>query len=1073
MSEEEKPQAKPKKRRRWKRWFLGVLVLLAGLLVWFNGPGLRWVLTKVINSQLEAQQLSGSFEVRGTALTGISLHDISLSGEGLIRKAESDLIAIDWSLTSLLNQRVEAVTLQRLDLIIDPVAAPPSKPSSEPDEASTPLAETLNLVRGYVQPTEISLTDLRIEVIEITAVTLASFTHESGSDQYQINELEGRDHLDRPIVNPATTLTWTEKGFEADQISLRPTLGLRNLVFHPGEQGALNLYLADRQLKITSDLKSSHQIVLLSPDLPIREILELAQPDLEVSGAITNLKMNSTGGVLDIAVENLAYQDQTIKKASLKANFPSFLDPFDKPAEISFALDEKLTLDGSITLKEEPLDSIADLNFTVNWPDFPAAEGEIAYDSREARVLARTLDSLLLTARYQVDSQSYGAEVVANIANPEVLHPSLLGPLEFTAKAKGNLDEATHSGSLDLAGLNLKQADFPTATTSGKIFWNWPESVTVENITTTTPDGRLQGSLVWKDNTLEIPGLDLIEEETKLLGIKAKVPASLEMKSLEDFLASKNPLSVKISSEPLSFKKLSGYIPLPPDLQGILQADLVLAGSPSEPSLDGFTTLDDFRLASQPDLPPVSVDLNFETNDQTLTLKATADEPGGPLLDLEGQLPFIPKAWLDRKADPANAPLSLTARTPVIDLRRIEPFVPAIKRLDGSLEVNVEVSGTVSDPELSGFADASIKTLRLEDSPFSDFKNSAFRARFAKKTVTIEPSIINLSGGTANLRGTVDLNNPDPVFDLRIGGKYLLLYRTPDFSLRSNADLRLAGPFSAATISGDLRIVESLIYKDIEILPFGVPRTTEIPQPSLPSFSAKATTSSKPSAPTPSGPMDWELDINVSTQDAILIRGNLVEGQITGQFKVGGTVGDPTTNGKLTTQELVADLPFSKLEIQTGVITLRPESLTNPVVNIRGESKIGQYMVEVYFSGPVQNPRLVLTSDPPMPESEIMLLLATGSASSQLADQQLASQKALQYLFEGLRRRNGDKDKSVLQRLIKNSDQIELSLGNTNQYSGRSFSSASLEITDQWDFTTQIDQQGQTRALLVFSVRLK
>ena len=102
-----------------------------------------------------------------------------------------------------------------------------------------------------------------------------------------------------------------------------------------------------------------------------------------------------------------------------------------------------------------------------------------------------------------------------------------------------------------------------------------------------------------------------------------------------------------------------------------------------------------------------------------------------------------------------------------------------------------------------------------------------------------------------------------------------------------------------------------------------------------------------------------------------------------------------------------------------------------------------------------------------------MLLLATGSASAELEDRQVASQKALQYLLEGLRRRNRGKDKSVFQRLLKNSDQIELSLGDTNQFSGRKYSSATLEIDDQWDFTTQINDQGQTRALVVFSVRLK
>ena len=102
-----------------------------------------------------------------------------------------------------------------------------------------------------------------------------------------------------------------------------------------------------------------------------------------------------------------------------------------------------------------------------------------------------------------------------------------------------------------------------------------------------------------------------------------------------------------------------------------------------------------------------------------------------------------------------------------------------------------------------------------------------------------------------------------------------------------------------------------------------------------------------------------------------------------------------------------------------------------------------------------------------------MLLLATGSVSSQLANQEVASQKALQYLFETLRRRNGEKDKSILQRFLKNSGQIKVSLGDTNQYSGQNFSSATLNLDDRWDFTTQIDEQGQTRAFLVFSVRFK
>ena len=362
--------------------------------------------------------------------------------------------------------------------------------------------------------------------------------------------------------------------------------------------------------------------------------------------------------------------------------------------------------------------------------------------------------------------------------------------------------------------------------------------------------------------------------------------------------------------------------------------------------------------------------------------------------------------------------------------------------------------------------------MRIAESPISDFKESHFEVAFRDNQATITDSYVKASGGKAKIGGTVDLRGEEPVFDINLNGRYLLLHRTTDYTFRGHPNLRLQGPFSKARISGQLEIAESLIYKDVEILPFGVSRTTEIPRPKLPSFSKRRKkTQAKKNSP---GMMDWGLDIAVTIEDPILIRGNFAKGKINGQnLRVGGTLGDPQTSGTLSAEDLVADLPFSTLEVQTGVVTLRPDSLSNPLLDLRGSSTVGQYTVQVYLSGAIQNPKLILTSDPPLPESEIMLLLATGSASTELSNQQVASQKALQYLFETLRRRNRGKNKSVFQRLLKNSKQIDLALGETNRFTGRNYSSASLRINDEWDFTTQIDEQGQTRALVVFSIRFR
>lgn len=1075
MPAEEAPSPDtPKPRRRWKRWVFGLLLVLAGFLIWANGPGIRWGVKKVIVQQLEAQKLSGSFQVKGTALTGLAIHKLSLTGESKIQSVESNLLKIDWSLSSLLKKELEAITLDKLHLVIDPKAPalPPEEEDPEEDEkAKKSLSETLNLVRGFLQPAQISITDLNVVVKETTTVSLASLTHLANTTDYLIADLRTVDHLDRPIHNPASTLTWTEQGFTLDQLTLLPRLSLQNLVFHPEKSAAAEILIADQKLSLTSDLAKAHRITLDSPTLSIPAIVELVKPGLQADGTITALEIDTAKGLVNIQGRDLQWEDQKLASLSIETRAPDLLSPYDKPIEIKVALADQLDLTGTITPAKELLDSQADLAFTLRDPRIPTITGELAYDSREARVLASALDGLRVNARYFVDSSTYEAEAISALKDASQLHEKLTGPLDFTLTAKGAVKEATHSGNLKLTRLQLNQSGLPDATTSGTVTYDWPKNVTVQNLTMTSPEGQIKANLAWQDDLLTISQLDLIESGTKLLSATAKLPAPLDTKSLDDLLNSTAPISLIIKSQPLTFKKLSSFAPIPPELSGIIQADLSLSGSLAKPALNGFATLDDFRTSAQPDLPPVDLNLNFKTENQKLLLTAKATEPGGPLINLDGALPFLPRAWIDRKTNPNDSPIELRASSPELDLRRVQPFVPVIQKITGTLKLDVLMSGTISDPQYSGSAKARIAKMRLAKSPISDFRDTNFDATFLGKIVTIQPSSISASGGTAKVNGTIDLAGTEPLFNINLNGRHILLHRTPDYTFRGNTALNLRGPLSKANISGSLQITESLFYKDLEILPFGVPRTTDIPQPNLPSFSVKpAPKNAKKSS---SGVMDWGLNIDVTTADPILIRGNLARGEISGKVKVTGTIGSPKTSGTIASKDLVADLPFSNLQVQTGIITLRPDSLTNPLINLRGSSTVGQYTVQVYLTGPVQNPTLILTSDPPLPEPEIMLLLATGSASAELEDRQVASQKALQYLVEGFRRRNRGRDKTVLQRLLKNSDQIELSLGDTNQFSGRKFSSASLEIDDQWDFTTQIDEQGQTRALVVFSFHFK
>lgn len=1195
---EDKDTDPPKPSRRRRRLILYGFILIVGFLTWVNGPGIRWGFEKILLQQLASQDLSGGFTVKGSALSGISICDISIKGKSTIQSVKSDLIKVEWSLGSLIDKELESVILRRLHVVVDPEAPKPEALSGgrslgAASDSGVSLKSALDLIRGFIQPAKISVTDLKVEVRDITQVSLASFTHTAGETSYLISNLKSRDHLGRAIHNSKSILNWNEDGFAIDRLTFNPQLAIQNISFKPEKSASLCISIANSQLLLQSDLRSSHQISLESPSLAIPSLIKLARPDLEAEGEITKLKINTATGLVLLEARDLKYADQEISHASIDASAKDLLSPFQNPINLNVAIDDKIKADGFIMMNRSILDSTAELDLILNWPKTPTINAALHYRSREVRVIASTLDNLQATAQFKVDPQTYQAKFHSEINDAKTLDENLEGPLKFTSVAKGNFKTAEHFGSLDLFALGVHPPNFPQAVTNGKITWNWPDKIALEHLEVITSEAVAKAKITWADDTLEVDHIKLFTKDDELLSMQANFPLPFSTRSLNDLFELKKEVSLKIESRPLTLKQFSSFSPIPAELSGILHAEnFNLSGTFAKPSINGRISLENFQSTATPQLLPAAMAVVVKTEDEKLIVDIEAEDSEGQLLKLDGTFPFLPRKWIDLKMIPLDSPITLNIKNDQLDLRRIQPltpsipdimgtlnldlklsgtlmtpevsgkingsnlntslqdslpnlgfdlelktddqeltltgsgkdgdstlmtifgnlplqpktwlglpesepakkmlleirdagialnrvqpFVPLIKAVEGSLDVNIKAIGTVSNLQFSGDADLKIKKMRLNDSSGSEFRDSRITIKLANDILTIDESPIVASGGKATIRGSIDLTSKDdqfdPVFDLKLNGKYILLYRTKDFNFRGHPNLTIKGPYSKAKIAGTLKITDSLIYKDVEILPFGVPRTTEIPKPNLPSFSQNPGIKNQTISPS-SGFLDWDLEIDITLEDPVLIRGNLVDGKINGQnLKIRGTLGAPRSYGSLSTENLVADLPFSKLEVQSGIVNLRPDSLMNPYLSLKGSSKISSYLVQVYLSGTIQNPELVLTSDPPLPESEIMLLLATGSVSTQLSDQQVASQKALQYLFETLRRRNGERDKSIFQRLLKNSGQIKLSLGETNQYSGQNFSSATLRLDERWDFTTQIDEQGQTRALVVFSVRFK
>ncbi len=165
---------------------------------------------------------------------------------------------------------------------------------------------------------------------------------------------------------------------------------------------------------------------------------------------------------------------------------------------------------------------------------------------------------------------------------------------------------------------------------------------------------------------------------------------------------------------------------------------------------------------------------------------------------------------------------------------------------------------------------------------------------------------------------------------------------------------------------------------------------------------------------------DWKFNISIRTDDAFLIQSNLARGRVTISLQAGGTGAAPSVTGFVQVDRLVASLPFSKMEIDNGRIDfVHGGNILDASLSILGRSTVSDYEVRMRIFGKVSNPTVLLDSSPPLAQGDILVLLATGSTTSQFEQNPsllagratfIVLEQLYRKLFPGTNRADGQKE---------------------------------------------------------------
>jgi translocation and assembly module TamB len=227
-----------------------------------------------------------------------------------------------------------------------------------------------------------------------------------------------------------------------------------------------------------------------------------------------------------------------------------------------------------------------------------------------------------------------------------------------------------------------------------------------------------------------------------------------------------------------------------------------------------------------------------------------------------------------------------------------------------------------------------------------------------------------MGGGTLTAKGGVAFR-PAVQFGLGLEGDHVRL-RYPD-GVRAllGATLSLSGTPQASSVTGQITINSVSFTPDFDL-------NTFVGQFGAPSAASVST-----------GGLADNMRLNIALQSASQM--NLQSSQVSikgsANLRIVGTATNPVVLGRtdLTGGELF--FAGNRYVVQEGTIAFLNPVTTEPVVNLRVQTKINDYDIQLGLQGPISRLHTTYTSDPALPPADIINLIARGQTIESAAAQ--------------------------------------------------------------------------------------
>lgn len=442
-------------------------------------------------------------------------------------------------------------------------------------------------------------------------------------------------------------------------------------------------------------------------------------------------------------------------------------------------------------------------------------------------------------------------------------------------------------------------------------------------------------------------------------------------------------------------------------LSGTLDGSAQIGGTADQPTGDWRIRMARLATTQARDIgaPPIDVSAQGRLEGGATSVDARASAGRAGTITVTGRVP------LDR-----SGALDLAARGR-LDLALANSVLSAAGRqLTGAVTLDMRIGGTIAEPAVNG-------SLTVSNGGFRDELQGVRLDNIQGRLVAsgADLSIERLSATTPN-NGVIGASGRvriDPAAgfpgDIRINAQRAQLASNEIVTTSADIALSLSGALAQnPTIGGQVRIL-SMDVTVPERLPVTVrplPGTKHISPPPYAAkrlaLEARARANAR-RAP----PFNATLDLVISAPSRIFVRGRGIDAELGGDLRLTGTLRDPVAIGAFDLRRGRLTVIGTRLDFTRGRLTFTGD--LTPELDFLAETRAGDVTARVGVTGTAKEPQFAFTSDPDLPQDEVLSRILFAKASGGLSATQALqlAQAAAQFsgggndVFESLRRSLG------------------------------------------------------------------